>query len=100
MRFTGSSARGRAHRVARIALVLGLVALVVAGVAAASHRAAKASDTFILANAVKVDTLDPAQNSVNESIWLTQNLYSRLVQPNANGTGLLPDLAKSWSISK
>ncbi len=32
-----------------------------------------------MANAVKVDTLDPEQNSVNESIWIDQNLYSRLV---------------------
>ena len=54
----------------------------------------------MIANAVKVDTLDPAQNSVNESIWLDQNLYSRLLQPNATGTGLLPDLATSWDVSK
>src|SRR6266571_1541014 len=57
-------------------------------------------NTLIIANAVKVDTLDPAQNSVNESIWMDQNLYSRLLQPNATGTGLLPDLATSWDISK
>src|SRR5207244_3571966 len=38
-------------------------------------------------------------NSVNESIWLDQNLYSRLLQPNPTGTGLLPDLATSWTIS-
>jgi peptide/nickel transport system substrate-binding protein len=56
--------------------------------------------TLVIANAVKVDTLDPAQNSVNESIWMDQNLYSRLLQPNATGTGLLPDLATSWDISK
>ena len=56
--------------------------------------------TLVIANAVKVDTLDPAQNSVNESIWMDQNLYSRLLQPNSTGTGLLPDLATSWDISK
>jgi peptide/nickel transport system substrate-binding protein len=56
--------------------------------------------TLVIANAVKVDTLDPEANSVNESIWLDQNLYSRLLQPNATGTGLLPDLATSWGISK
>lgn len=55
--------------------------------------------TLVIANAVKVDTLDPEANSVNESIWLDQNLYSRLLQPNATGTGLLPDLAESWNIS-
>ena len=58
-----------------------------------------AVDTLVIANAVKVDTLDPEANSVNESIWLDQNLYSRLLQPNATGTGLLPDLATSWDIS-
>ena len=55
--------------------------------------------TLTIANAVKVDTLDPEANSVNESIWLDQNLYSRLLQPNPTGTGLLPDLASSWTIS-
>ena len=50
--------------------------------------------TLVIANAVKVDTLDPEANSVNESIWLDQNLYSRLLQPNADGTALLPDLAR------
>src|SRR5262249_35254850 len=55
--------------------------------------------TLVIANAVKIDTLDPAANSVNESIWMDQNLYSRLLQPNATGTGLLPDLATSWTIS-
>src|SRR6516165_10739526 len=55
--------------------------------------------TLTIANAVKVDTLDPEANSVNESIWLDQNLYSRLLQPNPTGTGLLPDLAASWTIS-
>src|SRR5215813_3815239 len=56
--------------------------------------------TLTIANAVKVDTLDPEANSVNESIWLDQNLYSRLLQPNPTGTGLLPDLATSWDIAK
>jgi peptide/nickel transport system substrate-binding protein len=100
-----SSVSARGRRAAKAVLTLALVALVVVGAAAAAalrggtHAAASASDTFVLANAVKVDTLDPAQNSVNESIWLTQNIYSRLVQPNATGTALLPDLARSWKIT-
>jgi peptide/nickel transport system substrate-binding protein len=61
---------------------------------------AKTENTLVIANAVKVDTLDPEANSVNESIWLDQNLYSRLLQPNSTGTGLLPDLATSWDIAK
>ena len=55
---------------------------------------------WCIANAVKVDTLDPAQNSVNESIWLDQNIWARLLQPNATGTGLIPDLATKWTVSK
>jgi peptide/nickel transport system substrate-binding protein len=58
-----------------------------------------AVDTLIMANAVKIDTLDPEQNSVNESIWLDQNLYSRLVQPDPDGTKIVPDLATSWDVS-
>src|SRR5262249_6203470 len=57
------------------------------------------SSTLVIANAVRVDTLDPASNSVNESIWMDQNLYSRLLQPNPNGTGREKDLATSWDIS-
>jgi peptide/nickel transport system substrate-binding protein len=89
---------------ARLGLLGGLITLVVAGAALAAARSdgsARAGvDKLVIANAVKVDTIDPAENSVNESIWLTQNIYSRLVQPNATGTGLLPDLATSWSVSK
>src|SRR6478672_11951692 len=100
-----SSGRGHGRRAVKAMLVLSLAALVVVGVAAAAalrgdaQGKASATDTFVLANAVKVDTLDPAQNSVNESIWLTQNIYSRLLQPNATGTALLPDLATSWKVS-
>jgi peptide/nickel transport system substrate-binding protein len=61
---------------------------------------AAGSSTLVIANAVRVDTLDPEANSVNESIWMDQNLYSRLLQPNPTGTGLVPDLATSWNISK
>jgi peptide/nickel transport system substrate-binding protein len=88
----------------RLVVLGAIVTLVVAGAAYAATRdgaAGKATvDTLVLANAVKIDTLDPANNSVNESIWLTQNIYSRLLQPNPTGTQLQPDLAKSWTMSK
>jgi peptide/nickel transport system substrate-binding protein len=89
---------------ARLVLLGGLVTLVVAGAAFAATRtgaSAKAGvDTLVIANAVKVDSIDPAVNSANESIWLDQNIYNRLVQSNASGTALQPDLARSWTISK
>jgi peptide/nickel transport system substrate-binding protein len=65
----------------------------------ASLAPTSAVDTLVMANAVKIDTLDPAQNSVNESIWIDQNLYSRLVAPDATGTKIVPDLATSWDVS-
>jgi len=92
----------------RFLSVVGLISLAVmaaacgsgggSGGSGGSGTAAKVT-TLVIANAVKVDTLDPEANSVNESIWLDQNLYSRLLQPNSTGTGLLPDLAQSWDIS-
>src|SRR5467141_1147533 len=108
--------RGAAMSLATRSRILsaGLAALAIGVVAACSGPATPAGtgtgtgagtssgpgvDTLVIANAVKVDTLDPEANSVNESIWLTQNIYSRLVQPNATGTALLPDLATSWKVS-
>jgi peptide/nickel transport system substrate-binding protein len=106
MRYGDLIMRRRTRRVGstlRLVVLGGLLALVVAGAAMAALRgdsSNKASDTLVIANAVKIDTLDPANNSVNESIWLTQNIYNRLVQPNKSGTALQPDLATSWDISK
>src|SRR5882724_4588016 len=82
---------------ARLVVLGGFVTLVVAGAAFAATRggtSANAVDTLVIANAVKVDSIDPAVNSANESI------YNRLVQSNAAGTALQPDLATSWTISK
>ncbi len=91
-------------------LSAGLVALALTATACGGRSSSSTStggtngsgtlSTLVIANAVKVDTLDPEANSVNESIWLDQNLYSRLLQPNSTGTGLLPDLATSWNISQ
>ena len=87
---------------ARLVLLGGIVTLVVAGAAFAATRGGTTAragvDTLVIANAVKVDSIDPAVNSANESIWLDQNIYNRLVQSNAVGTALQPDLATSWTI--
>src|ERR1700752_3899247 len=96
----------RAHRMRTRTLGVGLIAIALAaagcsaGGAGGTAGSTTGNSTLVIANAVRVDTLDPEANSVNESIWLDQNLYSRLLQPNATGTGLLPDLATSWNISK
>jgi peptide/nickel transport system substrate-binding protein len=100
----GGSRVGRARRSWRLVLAVTILGLVAAGAAGARPfgTAAKnaGTDTLVIANAVKVDTLDPANNSVNESIWLDQNIWARLVQPNANGTAIIPDLATKWTVSK
>ena len=90
----------------RFLSIVGLISLAAMAAACGSSGSGSSSPgtsakvtTLVIANAVKVDTLDPEANSVNESIWLDQNLYSRLLQPNSTGTGLLPDLAQSWAIS-
>jgi peptide/nickel transport system substrate-binding protein len=66
---------------------------------AAGGTTASGSDTLVIANPVKVDTLDPQVSSVNESIWLDQTLYSRLVQASPDGTKIVPDLATTWDIA-
>ncbi|HLQ52945.1 MAG TPA: hypothetical protein VK162_01595, partial [Streptosporangiaceae bacterium] len=64
-------------------LSAGLVALALAAAGCGGSGATSGSggpgaaagtlNTLVIANAVKVDTLDPAVNSVNESIWMDQN---------------------------
>ena len=100
---TTSPNRAGAHARAAVLAALATVALAAGcggggGSTGAGGSTAK-SDTLVIANAVNVDTLDPAANSVNESIWMTQNIYQRLLQPNANGTDVIPQLAESWDIS-
>lgn len=99
-------AGGRGRR-GVLAAALGLTLVLAAacgsskgGTTSPGAAGASTVDTLVMANAVAVDTLDPAQNSANESIWMDQNIYSRLVSPKADGTGLVPDLAKSWDISQ
>jgi peptide/nickel transport system substrate-binding protein len=53
----------------------------------------------VIANGVAIDDLDPQVNSANETIWLVQSIYSRLVQASEDGTEIEPDLAESWDIS-
>ena len=95
----------RSRRARRGALLAAFVTVALAagcgsgGGSTGSAGGGAKSDTLVLANAVNVDTLDPAANSVNESIWMTQNIYQRLLQPNANGTDVIPQLATSWDIS-
>ncbi|SEQ55592.1 ABC transporter substrate-binding protein [Microlunatus flavus] len=66
---------------------------------ASAPAASSEVDTLKIANGVAIDTLDPAENAANESIWLDQNIYARLVQTDPAGTKVVPDLASSWDTS-
>jgi len=69
------------------------------GSTSAAPATASGVTTLKIANAVKIDTLDPAQNAVNESIWIDQALYARLVQSDPTGSKVVPDLASSWDVA-
>ncbi len=88
----------RRHPGGALRALLGMVlALSLVGVALA--QGARDPNTLVIANAVAVDSFDPADNTANETIWMTQILYERLVQPNADGTEIIPQLASSWEVS-
>jgi peptide/nickel transport system substrate-binding protein len=42
--------------------------------------------------------LDPVNTQQNADIWLSLNLYDTLIQPTADGAGLQPGLAESWTV--
>ena len=101
-------ARRRLRRaVLAVGLTLALTASACGGGGSDSDPAASSApaatsevDTLKIANGVAIDTLDPAQNAANESIWLDQNIYARLVQTDPTGTKVVPDLAESWTTSE
>ncbi|PYE49929.1 ABC transporter substrate-binding protein [Deinococcus yavapaiensis] len=43
--------------------------------------------------------LDPVLNDANLDIWILTNLYDTLLQPSANGKGVQPGLASSYTVS-
>lgn len=109
MKSSTSSSMRRTRRVRGTATLGGLLTLAVTlsacggGAEQTSDDAPAASsavDTLKLANAVAVDTLDPIQASANESIWMDQNLYARLVQTDPSGKEIVPDHADKWDISE
>ncbi|WP_434731956.1 ABC transporter substrate-binding protein [Thermogladius sp. KZ2Tp1] len=44
------------------------------------------------------DTFNPFTTYATISVWLTLDVYSRLVRPTENYTGFVPDLAESWEV--
>ncbi|WP_440059618.1 ABC transporter substrate-binding protein [Thermogladius sp. 4427co] len=44
------------------------------------------------------DTFNPFTTYATISVWLTLDVYSRLVRPTQNYTGFVPDLAESWEV--
>ncbi|HET7326360.1 MAG TPA: ABC transporter substrate-binding protein [Nocardioidaceae bacterium] len=100
----GRKSRHRLRRCAVLA-VASVVALSLTACGATSGGSGngngETTDTLTLANAVKIDNIDPgASPPANETIWLDQMLWSRLVLPSEDTTSIQPGLAKSWDISK
>lgn len=55
--------------------------------------------TLVLARAEDAISFDPVVPTDNGSIWTMLLIYDQLVRVNANGTGVAPDIAKSWTVS-
>lgn len=91
---------------ARAAACAVAVCLLIPAAGRAAPAASPASDTPVyggtltITNATDFDILDPQYNSLNETIWMIQNIYERLVQPSADGKKIEPQLATSWDVSK
>lgn len=57
------------------------------------------AETLRVAIGIDPVTLDPIATSDNASIWTQLLLFDTLIRPSADGQGLEPGLAESWSVS-
>jgi peptide/nickel transport system substrate-binding protein len=55
--------------------------------------------TLTIANAVNMDSLDPALEVHNETIWIDSVIYEGLTKTNEASTEIQPALAESWDVS-
>jgi peptide/nickel transport system substrate-binding protein len=54
---------------------------------------------LVMLRAEQLLTLMPSQPTDNASIWVIEEVYDTLLLPKADGSGVEPDLATSWSQS-
>ena len=71
----------------------------VASVANGAPMSRKAEDNLFYATSTEPLGLDPALVDDNDSGNMNINMYESLLKFEHNGTGILPALAKSWTIS-
>jgi peptide/nickel transport system substrate-binding protein len=55
--------------------------------------------TLVFARQADIFTFDPYNTQDDESIFTEMQIYDRLVALSPNGTGVVPELATSWSIA-
>jgi peptide/nickel transport system substrate-binding protein len=85
--------------------VLGLLAGLTMSVSPLVVQAARAGATprhggdLVMLRAAQLRTLMPSQPTDNASIWVIEEVYDTLLLPKADGKGVGPDLATSWSQS-
>src|ERR1051325_11440342 len=94
----GRLARRLISRASILAVLVGLIVPAV-GHAAPAADTPVTGGTLTITNAADFDNLDPQYNSLNETIWMIQNIYERLVQPSVDGTKIEPQLARSSDIT-
>ena len=63
-------------------------------------QAATRGGTLVFGRQVESQFLDPVHTSQNADIWLSLNLYDTLLQPSADGRGVVAGLAQSWVVSE
>ena len=63
-------------------------------------QAIERGGTLVMAREVEPQTLDPYIPEDNGSIWAIEQICDSLIEPDENGGGLVPGLAKSWDISE
>lgn len=82
---------------ARLALLS--VPAVAAGLEASPAQALTRGGTLTFARAADSLYLDPVHTAQNADIWISLNLYDTLIQPTADGKGIEPGLAESWTVA-
>jgi peptide/nickel transport system substrate-binding protein len=78
---------------------LAAATLTLIGYSSAGGQERAASDTLVFAGSADPALLDPALISDGESLRATDQIFNSLVGFKLGGTAVVPELAKSWSVS-
>ncbi len=80
-------------------LTLAALLLLIGSAAMPANAAPKRGGELVYARFADSLFLDPVINDSNADIWILTNLYDTLLEPSADGKGLTPGLAQSWTLS-